>query len=1590
MATRINTKFVITLASIIVLLVLCMVLAFTFLKKSPEDHARLAEEAMQRADIALANNEIQLHNSERRRAAKHFGNARSKDAGSIQYLYGFMDAHSQIICKSLTAAGNEMGSIIAAAVNIHDSITATGEDREVLYGLLHEYTRMRLFSIDQNPLGALFTYTTKRLDIVPEDPVAQRYHAISLSYMAGNRTSNAEALEDIQKLDAVAQANPEDTWLQAALARYHLGNGRRIFRSEGNQITTEVNASLGLAITHARQALALAEDSMPAFVEAAGIIADTRTSDETLAATINDMRKTVTAELAAKLHNKANRDALFVEEFATALAILRRSRPVPGVADAFDGPAEALALAGLLVDDRPDSPAAYHALVTQQRDNNQFGEAAETARKGLKAERLTNSVQFIRDNEARLKIQSLLADLTCTLALQAVDTDERAALLTQANRIIDEIVKADTLEAQWREARVDFLQGRVMLAQGKPRQAVVQLERANQAYGSRDAQTLRLLAQTHTQLGNDRLVPSFYETIIDNNLSPSAEDLLNLINVYLARGENQQLEKAQSRIGWYRTQLPDDVRGISLQARLLAEQDKRPEAITLLQEHVEKYPQLQQMIVAYAAEEGNTDGLLDLIRKRIADRPEGTPMNLPLVIQLVNVIQENEAKQAEIDRLITDGLDPKVAEVFKRVLVSGQSTLQDQLELIDLQRFSPAESAMRKFMVHQTRNMTEEARPYLERAAELEPNRPDVLEWQFRVALMDQDWAGAEQAISAMLKLTPNKRPALAVSEGRFMRAQLLGMQAVSATADEERGKKIRMAIVSYNNALGQYSHNVDGWVQLGRLHLISGNSFAAQDSLQEALNRQSRNVEALELMGQAKQAGGDQINALELYEQILRIQPNHPTALDRFATLAQQIGLAGRAIELRKKIVESNPNNSNNRRALALLYAQNDEPDLAKETVQALIDTQGKTRVNITALCQVLGLEDDHSQAIAVVTDYLSGLGDEAAWQDYLLQAEVYNQAGKPDQAEASFVKASDLEKAEGSFTSSLLHAQLLFGRGQNAQAAAIFDRLIRDFPENKALKIQAAGIYLRLGDFDKAESLAQELPASTEKANLLLRVASAQPNKLGVAIQRARDAVESYPNDFGLQLNLMELLRTEQDRLPQGERDYKDLLAKAKRFNDEFPDRVETKVLLGDVLLRLQRRDQAVAIFEKALEFAPKHLPTNERLFSIKLTEARELAAANNREAGQEKAREALAIISILLESRPDLPLLLRSAGQAADLAGMTAVAVENYRKSFEASKNGSDLASYVNALLSAGQGANARAVIENPENATLVSNNLALRAMRGRALAAAGQARSAETLFANLLNQSKDPSEQLLITRELLLTFRSQPPLVIKVVEGSLGEDLPVDIDVALASMLITQRQFTQASERLNKFLANPVDNTATQFVILTQLALAQQESGQLVEAKATYEMVFEKLKQNKQLIPERQQVQMLNNMAYLLADQLKGYESQAVRYARQALNLISDRASDEEYALIQDTLGWAYFKAGQLEDAIRELEASVQRYPMPANRLHLGRAYLESYKASEDENIKNRAALVLDEAVKQAKSEGDEKMIAETEKWYREAL
>ncbi|MFK7788120.1 MAG: tetratricopeptide repeat protein, partial [Phycisphaeraceae bacterium] len=1006
-------------------------------------------------------------------------------------------------------------------------------------------------------------------------------------------------------------------------------------------------------------------------------------------------------------------------------------------------------------------------------------------------------------------------------------------------------------------------------------------------------------------------------------------------------------------------------------------------AIALLKEQdLAKHPELLPVIASLQATTGNTQGVIDILRERLANTPDGEKMNMQLISQLLNLLPDAETKQAELVKLVDQGLAQEFADILSRVLTSGQPKLEDELKMIDLMQEDLADAALQKYLTYRRWNKEEEGRPLLDKAMQLSPKKPNILEWRYKIALDEKRWDDAEQAIKEMLSLATNERPANAIADGRFMRAQLIAAQAGSMELGEARSKRVRDAIVAYNSALGQYSHYIDGWVQLGRLHLSQENYFAAQDSLQEALNRQSKNVTALELLALAQARGGDPANALENYQRVLAVQPNNASVLNQFTALAMQMGLATRAIELREQIGQRAPKNFDNRRALALLYAQNDAFDNAKKTIQAVIDEQGSTRQNVAVKSQVLANNEEHDQSIKTAKDYIASLGDDAAWQDYLLLAQVYEQAKQVGQADQAFNQAIKLEKQGDTLASLAAFGQAKITRGQVAEAAQMFEGLIAQYPDNDALKQQTAELYLQLRNYDKVETIANSLPESAGRYRLLVQSAASQQGKLGIAIERATKAVKAYPSDFGLRLNLVELLRGQQDLKALDQRDYKTVLAQAKALAKDHADRVEAKVALADVLLRMDRLPDATAQLEQAVSFAPRHIGANDRLFRIRLAQAGSLGASDP-QASQDKARQALAIMSILIESRPNNASLLRSAGQAAELAGLKAQAIAYYRQSFEANASAEGLATYAVALLSVNQGANARAILENADNATLVSNNLYLRALRGRAIASVGQTSSATTLFSNLLKESKEPNERMIVARQIATAFRSEPTRAIELFESTMGTDLPVEVDELIAGMLLSRQDYELAAKRLNKYWDKPTADVKTQITLITQLALAQQESAQYTQAKTTYEYVYELIAKNKELASKSQRIQLLNNMAFLLADQKKGYEDEAVKYAEQAVALMSETDSVRQFALIQDTLGWAYHKAGRSEDAVRVLKESVDRLPLVANQLHLGQVYLSL-------GDKDRALLVLEAAVNQAKSDKDEKMIAETQKWYRQAL
>ncbi|MFN3167204.1 MAG: hypothetical protein ACE37H_09105 [Phycisphaeraceae bacterium] len=1567
---------------------------FGFLRDA-EDYARIAEEAVDDAEIALKAGDVDEYNALLERAKRNLGAANKEDNANTEYLRRFIEVERMKIVDDLTLAYNHLNTVLQVLVKIHDNPNATEDERASYYELLHERHRAGVVVDGRNAYSEIYAKSRDWLVNHPDDKLARHYLALVEAGNAGSdKTTDQQREEILKNLNQAINEAPDDPWLRNAAGRYHVSNARRLYRVSGNAFTEEVNATNIRAFEELNRAVERAGDDPAPLVEALELMLAIRAQDKAIQMQVLGGQIETARKLHEMLKDKKMRDKLFMNELNSAVwAIQGRGS---GIADhPFDGMAYSEDLAKAIVEDRPDDPASHAMLGTLYRQRGGLDDAEKAIAKGLEvleANDRPNGRAFVLAVQARLEMLSTQAEVKIYLAEQANqdgDNKQYKQRLVEAANLLKELNDAPAPSKDWRDARVQFLRGRIDFAYRRYKEAVARFDKANELYSRVDTQKLQMLeflARTHAKLNNDNAVIDTYEQIVQ--IQPASPQRLALIQVYLNQSGDQSLSRAEYHLSNYLGQFPDNLFALRLKAGLFAKKNAPEQAIELLEgllaenpELNETNPEIKNDIDKYLQMAGQTEEAIKRVRQRLADRPEGEPMNIAVVNFLLSMLPTRQEKLQEIDRLEAQGLASNIAEIFRKFANNGRLTLDDELALNKAQNHRPGDHEIREWMIYRRWGNTDQARARLEEAMRLAPKLPTVLEARFVTALEDGRWEDAQLAIRDTLELDLADRPDIAVADGSFMRAQVTAMKGSTMQRGPARDKVLLQATVDYRQALDQYEFYVNGWVQLARVYLMQNNYFAAQDALREALSLQSQNTAAMELMAQAERATDNETRALERYEQILAINPNHATALDQFTELSQKLGVPGRAITLREKIRDRVPDNTGNRRALALLYSGDDDYDRAKEEIDAVIAREGKTQPNMVVLARVLAEGEKSDRAIQEVQQYLDKRGDQADWRDYLLLAQTHQWADDQDSADQAFAKAMQLEDKQ-SASATLAWAATLQQRGELERAAAIYKRLSDERPENETLKLQTIQVFLNARQYDQAEKLAMTLGDTPERYRALISVALGNEGQLALAVQRARAGVKAFPNDLELRLQLARLLLTIQNRRPQDSRDFAEIKKLAELLLKDHPDRVETQLLMADVHLAMNNKKQAIGQLEQILEFAPSHVPANERLYTIKLAEAQELAQTSV-EASQAKAAEALGIAALLIKARPELPLLYRRAGEAATLAGLNEQAVEHFRNAFDKTDEAQDLAAYATALLSVERGADARSVLENPDHGTMVANNLYLRALRGRALVMSGNADGGASMLTNVLKAAETLQAQLVVVQQITLAYKGEPDRALAIVTDVMGEDLPVAIDASLASFLIRQDEHAKAANRLAKFEVEPVSNTLQQFNLLMQLAIARQESDQLDAAKRTYENAYQLVKQNPGAIPMRLRVHLLNNTAYLLADKMTGFEQEAIRYAREALEQLPANEQDENVALIEDTLGWALCQAGQFEEAIEVLNRSVKKYELSANLLHLGIAYNRAGK-------KDVALDVLDRARRRAKADGDKKMIEETEKAYRDAL
>jgi tetratricopeptide (TPR) repeat protein len=245
----------------------------------------------------------------------------------------------------------------------------------------------------------------------------------------------------------------------------------------------------------------------------------------------------------------------------------------------------------------------------------------------------------------------------------------------------------------------------------------------------------------------------------------------------------------------------------------------------------------------------------------------------------------------------------------------------------------------------------------------------------------------------------------------------------------------------------------------------------------------------------------------------------------------------------------------------------------------------------------------------------------------------------------------------------------------------------------------------------------------------------------------------------------------------------------------------------------------------------------------------------------------------------------------------------------------------------------------VLNRPDNAEHLANSIQLAAMRAQALANSNRGEEAANLFTNLLRRTDNPAElSIIISRIARSVMRDRAA---EIVDAAIpAERMSPAIDLQLALIAQGRRDWETVIQRLTKYEDESSDSGNLMYQVHLSLALAYQESGgqdNLLRAKSIYEAM---------LVTYGDNVELLNNLAYLLTDHLLGtnHAQAAVDYAERAIALLSPSAPRLQKAMLYDTLGWAQFKAGDLDAARASLRESIAFSPLAVNHKHLGLVHM----------------------------------------------
>lgn len=874
--------------------------------------------------------------------------------------------------------------------------------------------------------------------------------------------------------------------------------------------------------------------------------------------------------------------------------------------------------------------------------------------------------------------------------------------------------------------------------------------------------------------------------------------------------------------------------------------------------------------------EGALAGLEQDFRQNNSDRVLGG-----MLVRQYLVRRDVARAMAVADQVLAVAPDDADFARFRTAMGRGE-IVQTMIELVDGGPGTAAQKALLRRMVYLENNMPEQAARELAAAEAAAPDDRDVIEARFTSALSAEDRATVSRIVE---RARANNIDGMGgdtfvfrqhIMEGRHREAATVLESLLTRTPNDAR---LWRFLGAERSRLGRFD---DAATAYRRALTIRPNDVAAAIELIDVLQAAGRSGDALGVARQGERFGSASLEYM-----------------NRLWVLEARNGNRQTALTGREALRRRDPSLAWNNALLSDLYMDLGRWDSARQ----LLDEMRRENDNLT----LVGLDarwhadrGDLDGARRVYMDYIAKLPAERMDARPFLEMAQFMMMREQVLLAAATLESGRVHQSRERMECDRALGDVLGIAQRLPESIAAYQRVVDggadddDFTYRKRL----ADSLIRAERLDEAERhlAAMSARASTDRQLLMLRAEIARTREDRREAARLLDeAVRLFPDDPIVYFKRAELLGSDESRLLDALADYDSAIRKMPSFWQALRNR-------SGLYRRLGRIGEAVADLRAATVAAG----TDGDAVTQLLGELMNLR----------RMPEAISAADEAAAARPTDVVFLQRLGAVFARRGEFVAAARYYKSAFDLRPEIPIAERYLDALLS--QNPPAVRLAEDLINSLgqrvlsspgLLSGSVAINARRSRLAEAERDATAAFDLV------SGSPDGLVVWHRSMSRAFLERDAYMAylrrlaEAKRATVLRDWPV---VFLAIVQVDRPETVQAGMELLNRLANGGEPREVRILALRTIGTTLYGRGEYSQAAQVWEASL-------RMFPDDWEIN--NNLAYTLAEHLdRGAD--AVPYA-----LVAVRGQPQSPS-VNDTVGWAYFKAGEPEKALPYLTLAAR--------------------------------------------------------------